>query len=491
MPTPNRLRILLWTSTSLLALLLTIDTGAAQVTLPPGVTLPFGSAVLNPYSSGPLIVSPPSSQEQRLGYSHTNILIPIPQGGFPQFKQNSVGPPFTGYLAETPASLACIYQLGVGGPDAGLGCNPNSVTAVTSGGSKAIAIVDAYDYPTAAADLNVFISQFGLAAATFAVIYAPGNLGPPFTCNTGGTPPPGDGGNGWNVESSLDIEMAHAMAPSAKLYLVEANSNSNADLYNAVQVAAACVGAAGGGQVSNSYGAAEFSGEASNDSIFTAANVVYFASAGDTPGTEYPCVSPNVLCVGGTTISRKGSDGTFESEAVWNNDQDAVGTGGGYSKYEPTPSYQTFISSIVQGSRGAADLAAIADPQTGPWIYNSQTEWTSMHSGQGWAPIGGTSVASPVLAGIFNFANFFYASSFNAVNNIYQLAQAGTLGPYVTHIESGLCGRVSQKGVYPNAFNPGHDPQYIKAETGIAWSPCAGWGTPKDAGNPNWMRARR
>jgi kumamolisin len=457
-----------------------------QVTLPPGVTLPFGSVILNPNSRESLIVSPPSSQEQRPGTSHTNILITIPPGGYPQFKQNSVGPPFTGYLAETPASLACIYQLGVGGQNAG--CNPNTVTAVTSGGSKAIAIVDPFDYPTAAADLNIYISQFGLAAATFTVIFGTGN---PSNGCTNGAKPPGDGGKGANVESSLDIEMAHAMAPHAHLYLVEANSTSDADLFNAVHVAAACVQAAGGGQVSQSYAGAEFSGETSFDSTFTAANVVYFASAGDSPGTFYPCVSPNVICVGGTTISRKASDGAFENEAVWNNDQDFVGTGGGYSSYEPVPTYQNFITSITGGVRGVADLAAIADPQTPVWIYNSQPEWTSVNNGQGWGQIGGTSVASPVLAGIFNFANFFYASSFDALNNIYQLAQSGALAPYVTHIESGVCGSVYQKGVYPNAYNPPHNPAHILATTTIPWSPCAGWGTPKDAGNPNWMRARR
>jgi kumamolisin len=487
----KRLMTLLWTSTSLAALLLTVDPGAAQnimpqrgVELPPGVTLPPGSVILNPNSRGPLIASPPSSQEQRPGYSHTNILIPIPRGGFPQFKQNASGPPFKGYLAETPASLACIYQLGVGASPQG--CNPNTVTAVVSGGSKAIAVVDAYDYPTAGADLNVFISQFGLAAANFTVIYGTGS---PSSC-ADGAKPPGDGGNGWNIESSLDIEMAHAMAPNAHLYLVEANSNSYADLFNAESVATACVVEAGGGMVSNSWGGGEFSGETNYDSYFTSANVVYFAAAGDDPGTQYPCVSPNVICVGGTTISRRGDNGFFENEAVWNNDEDALGTGGGYSQYEGTPSYQNFMTSIVGSSRGAADLAAIADPQTGPWMYNSQTEWTSAHSG-GWGQIGGTSVATPLLAGIFNFASFFYGSSFNAVQNIYQLAQAGTLGPYVTHIESGLCGRVSGNGVYPNAFNPPNDPANILADTGIPWSPCAGWGTPKDAGLPDFMRSTR
>ena len=190
-------------------------------------------------------------------------------------------------------------------------------------------------------------------------------------------------------------------------------------------------------------------------------------------------MSPNVLCVGGTTISRKGSDGTFESEAVWNNDQDAVGTGGGLSSQEPRPSYQAFMSSIVGTVRGVPDVAAVADPQTGPWIYNSQSEWG------GWNYIGGTSVASPLVAGLFNRAGFIWSSSFNALTNIYSLGQAGTISSYVTNINSGVCGSAYLAGTYPNAFNPTNDPANIQATSGIHWSTCTGWGVPKDSGNPS------
>jgi kumamolisin len=473
----NSLRTLLWTATSLAALLLTIDTGMTQtpqIMVRPGVLLPPGSVVLNPYSIGAQIVSPPSSQEQRPGYLHTDLLLSIPPGGFPQFQENNVGPPFSGYLAETPASLACIYQLGVGGPDSGKGCNPNTVTAVTSGGSKAIAIVDAYDYPSAAADLAAYDSQFGVASANFATVYGTGN--PSSGCANGAKPPSGTG-TGWTIEESLDIEMAHAMAPNAKLYLVEANSNSGNDLYNAVQVAAACVSAAGGGQVSNSYGGGEFGGETSVDADFTAANVVFFASAGDSAGTEYPCTSPNVICVGGTTMARNQSTGAFESTMAWSK------TGGGPSSVEPRPSYQNFMSAIVGNARGVPDLAAIADPNyTGVWIYNTPEVG-------GWTIEGGTSVASPLLAGIFNFANFFYSSSNAAVSNIYQLGQSGQLAPFVTDVNSGLCGPATSAFSHGNGL--GYDPQNYLASTGIPWSFCDGWGSPKDAGNPNFMRATR
>ena len=482
--TRNSMRTLLWIFSSLAALLLTFDTGMAQVALVPGVTLRPGWVVLNPNSARPMIVSPASNQEARPGHAHTNIKIAIPRGGYPTIQPNIVvGPPYSGYLAETPASLACIYQTGLGGVDAGKGCNPNLVTAHTTGGFGAIALVDAYDYPTAAADLAVYDSQFGLAAANFTVIYGTGS---PASGCVSGTAPPGDGGNGWNIESSLDIEMAHAVAPSAHIYLVEANSSSYSDLFNAVQVAAKCVQAAGGGYVSMSFGGGEFAGETANDTVFTGTNVIYLASAGDGPGTEYPCTSPNVICVGGTSIVRNGSTGAFLSETVWNSDySETIGTGGGLSSQEPRPAYQNFMSSIVGSARGVPDIAAIADPITGVWIYNSQSEWG------GWNYIGGTSAAAPLVAGLLNHAGILWSSSFAALTNIYSLGAAGTISTSVTNINSGVCGSAYLAGVYYNAYNPTNDPANIQATSGIHWSTCTGWGSPKDSGNPNAGIVRR
>ena len=132
-----------------------------------------------------------------------------------------MGPPYSGYFFETPASLGCVYQLV--SPPIASGCNPTNVAANPAGGSHAIAIVDAYHYPTAAADLITFSIQFGLRQPSFQVVYANGQR-PPVNAN-------------WNIEEALDIEWAHAMAPGAKIYLVEAASNSFADLLQAVSVA--------------------------------------------------------------------------------------------------------------------------------------------------------------------------------------------------------------------------------------------------------------
>jgi kumamolisin len=504
MLTRNAKSILLSTAASLGALLLTVDTGAAQVTLPSGATLPNGSVVLNPNSAGPWIVSPPSGQA-RPGEAQTSVLGLYPREALPQVTPNIVGPPETGWLIETPASLACIYQLGVGGADAGKGCDPNLVTAVvpSSSGSKAIAIVEAFDYGTAAAAADVlhFDNQFGVGPLNLSVVYGTNN--PAAGC-VNGPAPASAAGTGWDVEEAIEMEMAHAMAPSAHIYLVEAASASLASLLNAEQVAAACVTAAGGGMVVNGWGVQEFSIEANSDMYFNAANVVYFAAAGNIAGSlpsttvatavRYPCASPNVICVGGTTISRDQTPGDpnighFESEVTWNWSLFG-GTGGGLSAYEPRPAYQNFMSSIVGSSRGVPDLAAVADTFTGVWIYNNS-------SCTGWCVQGGTAVSTALVGGIFNFANFFYASSNDAVNNIYTIGQSGVLAPFVTHINSGVCGAggsnfaTNGQTTYPNATGEGNDPANTFATTGIAWNTCTGWGTPKDAGNPNFMRARR
>src|SRR5262249_5277671 len=185
--------------------------------------------------------------------------------------------------------------------------------ANVTGGSGVIAIVDAYHYPAAAADLGVFSTQFGLPQC---------NSGPPNSvpgqCSfsvvsaSGSTPV---GNCGWNQEAALDIEWAHAMAPQANIVLVEAASNSLADLLTAVQKATAIVQAAGTGQVSMSWGTGEFFFESFYDTFFNKTGVAFFAASGDTGGqTIWPGVSPNVISAGGTTVNR--TNGNFAGETA-------------------------------------------------------------------------------------------------------------------------------------------------------------------------------
>lgn len=294
-------------------------------------------------------------------------------------------PPFAGYFYETPASIACIYKLVEVTVN---GCNPNVTTANPTGGRYAIALVDAFDNPTAASDLAIFSSQFGLPAADFTVVYAQGSE------------PAQDPSGGWEVEESLDVQWAHAMAPEAKIFLVEAADNSFTNLFEAVLVASSLVATNGGGEVSTSWGADEFSTEASYDFLFTTPKVVYFSSAGDSPGTLYPSVSPNVVSAGGTSISRNSTTGSFLLESTW---QDA---GGGPSLVEPRPSFQNGVKDVVGSARGTPDLSFDANPNTGVWVYD-----TNAVLGVGWYVVGGTSVSAPSLAGIVNAANSFSKSS--------------------------------------------------------------------------------
>jgi len=331
---------------------------------------------------------------------HTNYVIYAPTGSIVPAAQPA---------GETPASLGCVYNV-VSNPVAG--CPIDGTTAVPTGGSGVIVIVDAYDYPSAAADLANFSTTFGLPQANFSVEYASGKK-------------PSNGcGPGWQLEESLDIEWAHAMAPNAQIVLMEASSNSNSALYSAVQAANSYVAAHGGkGEVSMSWGGSETSSETGSDHYFTQSGVVYFASAGDSPGVIYPSASVNVVSAGGTQVNRN-SSGDYTNQTAWSDG------GGGDSKYESRPSFQNVIESIVGSHRGTPDLSFDSSGGSPVAVYNSNCYG-------GWLEVYGTSVASPSLAGIINNAGTFNTSS-NAENTeIYN-----NMGDsqYFTDITSGSCG---------------------------------------------------
>jgi len=308
--------------------------------------------------------------EQRGLFSHTNFMIFIPNAKF-----DPAGPP---PFAETPASLACVYQL----VQQVSGCPINGSTLVPTGGIGAVGIVDAYDNPDAEEDLATFSTQFGLPQCTtangcFHQVYATGQQ------------PQNDPG-GWSLEEALDIEMAHAMAPNAKIFLVEAQDNQNTSLYFAEDVASKLVRQAGGGTISNSWSGSEYYAELLDDAHFRGAGVVYFASTGDSGAPEgYPAASPFVVAAGGTQIER--SSGKFTGEDGWG------GSGGGPSVYETRPLYQNVIAKIIGPRRGTPDIAADASPSSGVALYDADGNYN-------WTVVGGTSVSSPLLAGIVNAA---------------------------------------------------------------------------------------
>jgi kumamolisin len=348
------------------------------------------------------------------------------------------GPPFTGKGYETPASLACLYGL----TQATAGCNPNTATSVPNTlGSKAIAIVDAYDYPTALADLTKFSAQFGLPAPSLSVKYAT----VAGACN--GSKPPNS--PEWEVEEALDVEMAHAMAPKALIYLVEAQSNSYSDLMGAVACANSLLTAIGGGEVSMSWGSAEFAGETTYDPYFRGQNIVYFAASGDAPGAQWPSTSPNVVSVGGTSISRTLPDFNFQHHYSWSD------SGGGPSAYYALPAYQANVPGISGVNRVTPDVSAVANPNTGVWVYDSNPLY-----GAGWFVVGGTSVATPVIAGLTNAAGAFRANTAAELTAIYD-AKKQRADLYFAIPKSGYCG------------------PYASYTVSADWNYCAGVGTPK------------
>jgi len=250
--------------------------------------------------------------------------------------------------------------------------------AKADGTGTTIAIVDAYDNPNAANDLHQFNLQFGLPDSPFTKVN-----------QTGGTSMPAANA-GWASEIVLDVEWAHAIAPGASILLVEANSNSYTDLMTAVDYARRQPGVVA---VSMSWGGGEFSGETTYDSYFTTpaghAGVSFFVSSGDTGApAEYPAVSPNVVSVGGTSLTL--NSGNYGSESAWS------GSGGGLSAYESQPSYQSGFVTQSTTKRGNPDVAYNSSPSTGFAVYDSYNNGSS----QPWSVFGGTSAAAPQWAAL-------------------------------------------------------------------------------------------
>jgi len=329
------------------------------------------------------IVAPPSTLNRVPGKVHTPLYIFIPA--------DRTMPAVTN--GENPASIACIY----GVVPLTNGC-PKSSTLVPTGGSKAIAVVEYGTYSNVQNDLNLFSTQYGLPNVTIQQL-----------CNP--SPCVSNNGTGWDLEEALDVEYAHAMAPHAQIIVSSFVDDPIGD--GAETAASTAVAAAGGGEVSNSWtynGGENWCGsgdcELQYDQYFNVQTVVFFASAGDSGlGPAYPSISPNVVSAGGTLVERD-SNGNLTGENCW------AGSGGGISQYEPIPNYQFLVTGRVGTHRGTPDWAADASPNSGVNVYSST------YCG-GWCIVGGTSVASPVLAGITNAAGNFHPYTSSDLNTTY------------------------------------------------------------------------
>lgn len=304
--------------------------------------------------------------------------------------------------------------------------------ASTGGGGRTVAIVDAYDLPTAESDVNTYRSQFGLP---------PFNAGgPTFTKinqDGGSTPPAVDAG--WGQEIALDTDMVSAICPHCNILLVEANSASFADLGTAVNRAASTAGVVA---ISNSYGGSDSSAQ----QAYNHSNVAITASTGDNGyGVESPASYPTVTAVGGTSLT-KSSTSRGWSEAAWS------GAGSGCSRYNAKPAFQKGVNTQCS-TRAIADVSAVADPNTGVAVYDS----TPYQGTYGWMKFGGTSVSSPIIASVYALADTGFGPA-------TPYGHAGALFD-VTSGRNGRCGRTP-----------------VLCTAGTGWDGPTGLGTPNGTG---------
>lgn len=340
--------------------------------------------------------------------------------------------------AYDPSFLESAYNLG-------------TPSTITGGAGQIVAIVDAYDDPNLAADLATYRSDFGLPpCATGTVSHS--NTGCVFekVGETGSTTslPPAAGSTGWDVETSLDVEMVSAICPKCQILVVEASSTYISDLGASVNEAVAL----GANVVSNSYGGGEYSGE-NTDSLnyYNHPGIPIVVATGDSGyGVEFPSASPDVVAVGGTSLTQTSNTGTRNgSETVWS------GAGAGCSAFEAKPSWQLDTGCA---RRSVADVAAVANPSTGVWVFDSynsscSTSSTVGQSGSCFAIYGGTSVATPIVSAIFALAANGSTNANYPASDLY----ANQAALYkVTSGSDGSCGNYLCNAAYslsPNGYN--------------------------------------
>ena len=276
-----------------------------------------------------------------------------------------------------------------------------------TGGHGTIAIIGAYNDTTIESDLKKFSTQFNLPACTKSNNCLKQHIMSPGTTSD----------SNWTKETALDVEWAHAIAPKSKILLVEAKTESGANLLTAIDYANSQSDVVA---ISMSWGGLEFPDETNLDSHFINKNkAVFFASSGDNgSGVNWPASSPNVVAVGGTTLSLK-SDGSLSQELAWS------GSGGGLSAFEPEPTYQKLFSIPKSTNmRAVPDVSYNADPAQGFPIYSNGK----------WYQAGGTSAGAPQWAAIqslgltANLTNLYKDKSSNSSKSFFRDIISGSNG---------------------------------------------------------------
>ncbi len=295
----------------------------------------------------------------------------------------------------------------------------------TSGNSSTIvAIVDAFGYDNAEADLQVYRAQWGLPVCTtdngcFKKLNQKGQQS---------NYPAQD--IGWAQESALDVDMASAMCPNCQIWLFEAKTNSFKNLAAAVDTAASM----GAHVISNSYAGGDSKGASQYEPSYDHPGIAITASSDDAGyGAATPATMPHVIAVGGTHLTKDSSDRGW-AETAWS------GAGSGCTKIYTKPSWQTDKGCKM---RMEADVSAVADPITGVAVYGPNNQGNSQ-----WLKFGGTSVAAPLIGGVFGNNG----GTVNDASSLY----ANTASLFdVTSGSNGTC-KGGKKSYYCNA-GPGYD----------------------------------
>jgi len=361
------------------------EVAVAKITAAFTVVVVLAATVLGVVSAAPAVAAPMG----QLG-SKGSPIEPSDPSATASATPNLAGRPHTRVCsAPRPDRAACLAEVvdGVASPSTPAGFGPadlrsayNLTTATTAGTGATVAVVDAYDLPTADADLATYRAKFGLPACTAAtgcfrkVDQRGGSSYPPARA-------------GWGAEIALDLEMVSAVCPNCRIILVEADDDYLTSLGAAVQTAVSL----GAKYVTNSYGSDSPSDFSSFDRFYDHPGVVVTAASGDAGyGTQFPASSRYVTAVGGTSLSRAANPRGW-TESAWS------GAGSGCSGYSPAPAWQTGTGCA---SKAVADVSAVADPNTGVAVYAPPLAGGASV----WQVFGGTSASSPLIAGMYALA---------------------------------------------------------------------------------------
>ena len=364
----------------------------------------------------------------------------------------------------TPAQIRAAYGLPA---LPAVGATLSAADAANFGAGQTIYIVDAYDHPNAFTDLTRFSSKFGLAACTNVALTAASALplakaGSTCTFSVAYTDAkaallataPAYNGD-WIAEIALDVQWAHAIAPLARIVLIEVSDANSNSLLGGIALA----NKMGAGVVSMSFGASEGNWVRADDLSMTTTGMTYIASAGDDGAQAlWPAVSPHVLAVGGTSLQWSGSGTRYE--AAWSS------SGGGVSAYEPVPAWQS--ATVVPGAgvatmRTVSDVAFNANPTTGQYVALTAKGSTTTS----WNAYGGTSIGAPQWAGLVAVANARRVAASKAL-----------LGDFHATLYKTIAGSAS---TYASAFadiTVGSDGTCASCATATGYDTVTGWGTP-------------